>query len=109
MVKKLMKALEPFDPLFYEEPIVSGQNSAMATVAAATSVPIATGERMFRIEEFRELLETRSVNIIQPDCSHCGGISALFNIARLAEAYEVALAPHCPLGPIALAACLQVD
>merc|ERR1712185_295866 len=82
---------------------------ARLSVQRLASVWIATGERMFRIEEFRELLETRSVNIVQPDCSHCGGISALFNIARLAEAYEVALAPHCPLGPIALAACLQVD
>lgn len=109
MVKKLMKALEPFDPLFFEEPVVSGQNSAMPTVSAATAVPIATGERMFRIEEFRDLLETRSVNIIQPDCSHCGGISHLLSISRLAEAYEVSLAPHCPLGPIALAACMQVD
>ena len=110
MAKKLMEALAPYDPLFFEEVLVRGQNPALhATVAHHTSVPLATGERMYTVEEFRDLLETRAVNILQPDCSHAGGISSLHTIARMAEAYEVSFAPHCPLGPIALAACLQVD
>jgi len=95
--------------LFYEEPVAAAQNGAMPTLAVATDVPLATGERMFTIAEFRDLMESRSINIIQPDCSHCGGISNLLAIARLAEAYDVSLAPHCPLGPIALASCLNVD
>jgi galactonate dehydratase len=111
MAKKLMAALEPYNPLFYEEVIVHGQTLALgdAGVAGFTSVPLATGERMYTVEEFRDLFETRSVNIVQPDCSHAGGISSMLTIARMAEAYEVAFAPHCPLGPIALAACLHVD
>eukprot|EP00658_Telonema_sp_P-2_P079953 TRINITY_DN7869_c0_g2_i1.p2 TRINITY_DN7869_c0_g2~~TRINITY_DN7869_c0_g2_i1.p2 ORF type:complete len:190 (-),score=34.56 TRINITY_DN7869_c0_g2_i1:211-780(-) len=104
-----MKALEPYDPLFYEEPVCSAQNTWLTQAAAATSVPLATGERMFSIEQFRDLMEQRCIGIVQPDCSHAGGISGMLNIARLAEAYEVSFAPHCPLGPIALAACLQVD
>ena len=109
MVKKLMAALAPYDPLFFEEPVTSAQNKALAVVANTTNIPIATGERMFTVEEYRDLLEQRSVNTVQPDCSHVGGISNLLNISRLAEAYEVAFAPHCPLGPIAFAACCQVD
>ena len=109
VAKRLMAALSEFDPLFYEEPICSDQNPALAQLAAATNVPLATGERMFTVAQYRDLLEQRSVNIIQPDCSHAGGISSLLSIARMAEAYEVALAPHCPLGPIALASCMQVD
>eukprot|EP00051_Salpingoeca_urceolata_P015933 m.208811 g.208811 ORF g.208811 m.208811 type:complete len:396 (-) comp18541_c0_seq7:37-1224(-) len=107
--KALMAALAPYDPLFFEEPVCVGQNSAMAQVAAATTVPIATGERMFTVEQFRDLFEARAVNIVQPDCSHAGGISQMLSISRMAEAYEVAFAPHCPLGPVALASCLQVD
>lgn len=110
MAKKLMAALAPHNPLFFEEVLVHGQNPALAkAISDRTDVPLATGERMFTIEEFRDLFETRAVNIIQPDCSHAGGISHMLTIARLAEAYEVSFAPHCPLGPIALAACLQVD
>ena len=104
------QALAPYDPLFFEEVLVHGQNPALHTnVAHFTSVPLATGERMYTVEQFRDLFEARAVNIAQPDCSHAGGVSSLLTIARMAEAYEVAFAPHCPLGPIALAACLQVD
>lgn len=108
-VKNLMKRLEPFDPLFFEEPVCSAQNPALKDLSQCTHVPFAAGERMYTIEEFRDLLEQRSVGIVQPDCSHVGGISCMLAIARLAEAYEVAFAPHCPLGPIALASCLQID
>jgi galactonate dehydratase len=110
VAKKLMAALAPYSPLFFEEVLVRGQNPALASnIKGHTAVPLATGERMYTIEEFRDLFETRAIDIIQPDCSHAGGISQMLTIARMAEAYEVAFAPHCPLGPIALAACLQVD
>ena len=109
MAKKMMVALQEFNPLFYEEVVHPTQNDALSEIASCTHIPIATGERMYTMEQFRDLLQKRSVNIIQPDVSHCGGITNLLNISRLAEAYEVALAPHCPLGPIAFASCLQVD
>ncbi|MEO8395970.1 MAG: enolase C-terminal domain-like protein, partial [Chloroflexota bacterium] len=71
--------------------------------------PIATGERMYSRWDFKQILQDGYVDIIQPDLSHAGGISECIKIAAMAEAYDVAIAPHCPLGPIALAACLQVD
>ena len=108
--KKLCARLDKFNPLFFEEPVAESQNAYLAHVAAATSTPLATGERMYTLAQFRDLLETRSVHLIQPDCSHvAGGISTMVKIARLAEAYDVAFAPHCPLGPIALASCMHVD
>ena len=107
--KRLMEALAPHAPLFYEEPVCAEQNAQLPSLAAATNVPIATGERMYTVAAFRDLLEKRCVGILQPDASHCGGISPLLTISRMAEAYDVSLAPHCPLGPIALAACLAVD
>ena len=109
MVKRLMAALEPYDPLFYEEVVLGGQNRALVSLAAATAVPLATGERLYTTEQFRDLLESRAVSIVQPDVSHAGGISQMLTIGRMAEAYDVGLAPHCPLGPIALASCMQVD
>eukprot|EP01083_Nonionella_stella_P059666 156115_1 len=109
MVKKMMHELQEYNPLFYEEVVHPSQNNALRSVVQETFVAIATGERMYSVEAFRDLLEQRCVNIIQPDVSHCGGITNLVNIARLAECYEVSLAPHCPLGPIAFASCLQVD
>ena len=75
----------------------------------ACNVPIATGERLFTKYDFKRLLASGGVDIIQPDLSHAGGITEVKKIASMAEAYDVALAPHCPLGPIALAACLHVD
>ena len=89
------QALAPHNPLFFEEVLVHGQNPALAkAISNRTDVPLATGERMFTIEEFRDLFESRAVNIVQPDCSHAGGISHMLTIARLAEAYEVSFAPH---------------
>ena len=80
-----------------------------AEIAAACNVPIATGERLFSKYDFKRLLQAGGVDIIQPDLSHAGGITEVKKIAAMAEAYDVALAPHCPLGPIALASCLNVD
>jgi galactonate dehydratase len=109
MAKVLAKALEPYHLLFIEEPVLPENNEALREIAAAAAVPIATGERMYSRWDFKPLLQAGYVDIIQPDLSHAGGITEVFKIAAMAEAYDVALAPHCPLGPIALAACLQVD
>ncbi|MFB5662304.1 galactonate dehydratase [Alteribacillus sp. HJP-4] len=109
MAKVLVKELEPYRPMFIEEPVLAENNEALREVAAQTSTPIATGERMYSRWDFKPLLEQGYVDIIQPDLSHAGGITECKKIASMAEAYDVALAPHCPLGPIALASCLQVD
>ena len=109
MAKVLAKELEPYHLMFIEEPVLSENNDALREIAAHTSTPIATGERMFSRWDFKQLLQQGVVDIIQPDVSHAGGISETHRIATMAEAYDVALAPHCPLGPIALAACLQID
>jgi galactonate dehydratase len=109
MAKLLAKELEAFRPMFIEEPVLSDNNEALREIAKATSIPIATGERMFSRWEYKNLLKDGYVDIIQPDLSHAGGITECKKIISMAEAFDVAAAPHCPLGPIALAACLQVD
>ncbi|WP_122088685.1 galactonate dehydratase [Halalkalicoccus subterraneus] len=109
MAKRLAEALEPYEPMFIEEPVLPEHNDALPAIAAHTSIPIATGERMFSRWDFKEVFEDGSVDVIQPDLSHAGGITEVKKIADMAEAYDVALAPHCPLGPIALASCVQVD
>lgn len=109
MAKILAKELEPFKPMFIEEPVLPENNEALREIAHATTIPIATGERMFSKWDFKKLLSDGYVDIIQPDLSHAGGITECKKIFAMAEAYDVAVAPHCPLGPIALASCLQVD
>lgn len=109
MAKVLAKELEPFHLMFIEEPVLSQNNEALREIARASSIPIATGERMFSRWDFKNLLEDGYVDIIQPDLSHAGGISECRKIIAMAEAYDVAAAPHCPLGPVALASCFQVD
>ncbi|MFZ4452857.1 galactonate dehydratase [Salibacterium aidingense] len=109
MAKVLAKELEPHRPMFLEEPVVPENNEALRDIANHTHIPIATGERMFSRWDFKPLLEDGYADIIQPDLSHSGGITETKKIASMAEAYDVAVAPHCPLGPIALAACLHVD
>lgn len=109
MAKILAKKLEEFDPMFIEEPVLCENMELFKEIAACCNVPIATGERLFSKYDFKRLLGLGGVDIIQPDLSHAGGITEVKKIAAMAEAYDVALAPHCPLGPIALAACLAVD
>jgi galactonate dehydratase len=109
MAKQLAKALEPYKPMFFEEPVLPENNEALLELARHTSVPIATGERMYTRWGFKSLLASGGVDIIQPDLSHAGGIWECRKIAAMAEAYDIAVAPHCPLGPIALAASLQLD
>jgi galactonate dehydratase len=106
--KMLIKALEPHNPMFIEEPINCQNHDIMAEIARGTHLPIATGERVFTKWGFREVLEKRAATILQPDLCHAGGITECRLIAGLAEAYYAAIAPHNPLGPIALAAGIQL-
>ncbi len=109
MAKILVKELEPYRLMFVEEPVLPEHNEALRELRSISCIPIATGERMYSRWDFRQVLEEGLVDIIQPDLSHAGGITECKKIFSMAEAYDVAVAPHCPLGPIALASCLQVD
>ena len=109
MAGVLLRELEPFRPLFVEEPVLPELAEYFPRLAASTSIPLATGERMYSRFEFKSVLAAGGISILQPDLSHAGGITECVKIAAMAEAHDVALAPHCPLGPVALAACLQVD
>jgi len=109
MVRRLIDELIPYNPMFIEEPVLSENFDMGKQFAAYSSIPIATGERMYSRWDFKSLLHEGFVDIIQPDLSHAGGISEVFKIAAMAEAYDVAVAPHCPLGPISLASALTID
>ncbi|MES0195731.1 galactonate dehydratase [Mesorhizobium sp. M0011] len=109
MARALVKELEPYRLMFIEEPVLSENREALKEIAALGSTPIALGERLYSRWDFKSVFEEGVVDIIQPDLSHAGGITECRKIAAMAEAYDVAVAPHCPLGPIALAACLQLD
>ncbi|MEO6279002.1 galactonate dehydratase [Roseateles sp.] len=109
MAKPLLKALEPYRPLFVEEPVLAEQAEYYPRLAEHTSIPLAAGERMFSRFDFKRLFAAGGISIVQPDLSHAGGITECFKIAGMAEAHDVAFAPHCPLGPVALASCLAVD
>jgi galactonate dehydratase len=107
MAKRLVRALEPHGPLFFEEPALPEHPEALREVARRTSVPIACGERLYTRWGFKDVLDV--VDIVQPDLSHAGGLLECRKFAAMAEAFDVAVAPHCPLGPVALAASLQLD
>jgi galactonate dehydratase len=109
MAKVLAKELDPFKLLFIEEPVLPENLDALKEIARHTSTPIATGERLYSRWDFKRILEAGVVDIVQPDLSHAGGLSECRRIAAQAETYDVAVAPHCPLGPIALASCIQLD
>ncbi len=109
MAKLLLKELEPFKPLFIEEPVLPENNEALLEISRHSVIPIATGERMYTRWGFKTVLTQGCVDIVQPDISHTGGIWETRKIAAMAESFDVAVAPHCPLGPIALAASLQLD
>jgi len=107
--KLLVHELAPYQPLFIEEPVQCQNVDVLADIAHSTHIPIATGERLFTKWGFREVLEKRAASILQPDLCHAGGIFETRLIAGMAETYYAGIAPHCPLGPIALAACIQLD
>ncbi|MEV3938972.1 galactonate dehydratase [Glycomyces sp. NPDC049804] len=108
MARRVLPLLEPLFPLFVEETVLPEFSRDLRAITSSTAIPIATGERLYSRWDYRDVLST-GIAVAQPDLSHAGGISEVRRIAAMAEAYDVALAPHCPLGPIALAASLQVD
>jgi galactonate dehydratase len=109
MSRRLAERFEKYNPLFIEEPVLPGDTAALREIARATPIPVATGERLFTRWQFQEVIEQQAVAVIQPDLSHVGGIFEARKIAAAAEARNIVVAPHCPLGPIALAASLQLD
>jgi galactonate dehydratase len=108
MAKQLAKVLEPLGLLFIEEPLLSENLEGLREIAGLVSTPIALGERLYTRWEFKTVVVGGVVDIIQPDLSHAGGILEVRKIAAMAETYDIAVAPHCPLGPLALGACLQI-
>ncbi len=109
MAKILMRELASFGLMFIEEPVLSEHADALAELARVAPIPLAMGERLYTRYDFKHVLRAGGIDIIQPDPSHAGGITETRKIAAMAEAHDVALALHCPLGPIALAANLQLD
>lgn len=109
MAKVLAKALEPYHLMFIEEPVLPENWEAFEQIAREVAIPIATGERLYTRWEFKRLFQQGCVDIVQPDVAMCGGILETRKICAMAEAYDMAAAPHAPYGPIALAATLQVD
>jgi galactonate dehydratase len=109
MAIQYARAFEPYYPLFIEEPVQAEAPESMAQVKRATSIPVATGERLITRWAFRRILEAEAASLLQPDCCHTGGISEVRKIGTMAEAYYAGLAPHNPYGPVSTAACIQVD
>ncbi len=109
MARVLIKELEPYHLMFIEEPVLIENIEAFAELRRHTTTPLATGERNFTRWGFKDILTRGIADIIQPDLCHAGGIFEVRKIAAMAECFDVAVAPHCPLGPIALAASLQLD
>ncbi|MEY9926310.1 galactonate dehydratase [Catenulispora sp. GP43] len=107
MSRRLLPMLEPLQPLFVEEPVLPEYSRDLRSLVECSSVPLAVGERLFSRWDFRDVLTT-GIAVAQPDLSHAGGISEVRRIAAAAETHDVAVAPHCPLGPLALAASLQL-
>lgn len=108
MAKQLAKLLEPHRPLFIEEPLLCEHAEALKQLSGLVTTPIAFGERLYSRWDVKRFLQDTSLDILQPDIAHVGGISEAKKIATMAEVYDVAIAPHCPLGPIALAASMQL-
>jgi galactonate dehydratase len=108
MAKQLAKALEPHKPLFIEEPLLVEHPEGLKQLSNLTTIPIALGERLYHRWDAKRFLEEGMIDILQPDIAHAGGVSETKRLANMAEAYDVAIAPHCPLGPIAFAASLHV-
>ena len=109
MAKVLLQEIEHLRPIFIEDAVTSAQVDTMADLARSTSIPLCIGERLHSRFDFKPVFERRAASVVNPDVAHVGGISEMVRIGNMAEAYDVALAPHCPLGPIALAASLQID
>lgn len=109
MALQLMKEIESYNVLFVEEPVLPWNEDDLIQLHRLSAIPIATGERLYTRWDFKRLFKTGAVDIIQPDVSHVGGIWELRKIAAMAESYDIAVAPHCPLGVIAFSSCLHLD
>lgn len=109
MAKTLLAELEPFHPMFVEEPVLPENTELMDELARGTTIPIATGERLMTRWGYKALFAQDAVSVIQPDLSLAGGILEVRKICATAEAHDMAAAPHAPYGPVALAATLQLD
>jgi galactonate dehydratase len=105
--RRVAPLLEPYRPFFLEEPVVPEGSHLIGEFVRSTTTPVSTGERLYSRQEFLPVLRA-GIAVAQPDLSHAGGITETRKIASLAEVFDVQLAPHCPLGPLALASCLQV-
>jgi L-alanine-DL-glutamate epimerase-like enolase superfamily enzyme len=105
---RMARAIEPYDPLWFEEPVPPDMPEVMAQVARGTSIPIATGERLATKWEFARVIEHRAASILQPDLGRSGGILETKKIAAMAEAWHIQVAPHCYCGPIVAAANIQL-
>ncbi len=105
---RMAKAIEPYDPLWFEEPVPPDSVEAMAEVARKISIPVSAGERLTTKFEFARVIEQRAAAILQPDVGRCGGILEMKKIAAMAEAHHIQIAPHCYCGPIVAAANIQV-
>ncbi|MGI5925254.1 MAG: mandelate racemase/muconate lactonizing enzyme family protein [Lentisphaeria bacterium] len=103
------QALEDLNLMFYEEPVQPENEEGMALVAERVNIPIAAGERLTRLQEFRRLLEKRAICIAQPDLAHCHGLLEGLKVAHLAEAFDGFVAPHCPMSPVITAISLHLD
>ena len=109
MARMLIHELEQYKLLYIEEPLQPEQLEGFVELRRHCNVPIATGERMYTRWGFKDLITSGAADIVQPDLSHAGGILECKKISAMAECYDMAVAPHCPLGPIALASCMQLD
>lgn len=109
MAKVLAKALEAYHPMFLEEVVLPENEEYFKEVASVVSTPLATGERLYTRWQYKNIFKQGSIDILQPDVALCGGILETRKIAAMAEAYDMAVAPHAPYGPVALAATLQID
>ncbi|MFC7019888.1 MULTISPECIES: galactonate dehydratase [Haloarcula] len=108
MVRELVRRLEPYNLMFVDQPVLPEHSEVLASLSEQTTVPIATGERFYSRYDFKQLFVDDAVSVIEPCLIHVGGISEMKKLVSMAEAFDVAVVPHCPLGPIAFAAHLQV-
>jgi len=108
MAAELIRRLEPYGLMFVDQPLLPEHSDQLGTFTERTTIPISTGERFYSRYDFKRLFVADSVSVIQPDVTHVGGISELRKVASLAESFDTAVIPHCPLGPVAFAASLQV-
>jgi galactonate dehydratase len=105
---KFAKVLDPFGLYFLEEPCWPETPGALAQIAASVQTPIATGERLTSLEQFHKMVSARACSVLQPDITHCGGLTVARRIAALTEATRIVMAPHNPQGPVSTAASLQL-